>query len=155
MLTAKSEAIMRSGVAISLTLAALALGTATGASAGTVPAGTILVVKTLTSISTKDAVGKQFTARLDQDLAIKGNLVARAGTKFIGKVETSTKIGSSPLTVNLTGVSSHGKTIPIATTGAYKPQSASRGRRRQVTTRDFVLPPGSMLQFQLAQPVTL
>jgi hypothetical protein len=136
-------------------MAALVLATGDGTSAGTIPAGTTLVVKTLSSISTKDAVGKQFAAQLDQDLVVKGNVVARAGTKFIGKVETSTKIGSSPLTVNLTAVSMHGKTIPVTTTGAYKPQSASRGRRRQVTTRDFVLPPGSMLQFQLAQPVTL
>jgi hypothetical protein len=39
--------------------------------AGTTPAGTTLAVKTLNSISTKDAVGKQFTAQLDQDIVVK------------------------------------------------------------------------------------
>jgi hypothetical protein len=123
--------------------------------AGTIPAGTTLAVKTLNSISTKDAVGKQFAAQLDENIVVKGTVVARAGTKFIGKVETSTKIGSSPLTLNLTGMAVDGRTIPIKTTGAYKPESTARGRRRQVTSRDFVLPVGAKIQFQLAQPATI
>ena len=64
-------------------------------------------------------------------------------------------MGPLPLTVNLTAASVHRKMIPVKTTGAYKPQSAARGGRRQVTTRDFVLPPGSKLQFHLAEPLTL
>ena len=123
--------------------------------AGTIPAGATLVVKTLNSISTKDAVGKQFAAQLDQDIVVKGTVVARAGTKLIGKVETSTKVGSSPLTLNLTAIAVDGRTIPIKTTGAYKPESTARGRRRQVTSRDFILPVGAKMQFQLAQPVTI
>ena len=122
-------------------------------SAGTIPAGTALVVETLNSIYTKDAVGKEFTAQLEQNLVVKGSVVARAGTTFIGRVESSTKMGSSPLTVNLTGISVGGRTVPLKTTGAYKPQSMARGRRAKVTTRDFVLPPGSKIQFHLAQPV--
>ena len=121
----------------------------------TIPAGTTLEVKTLNSISTRDAVGKQFAARLDQDIVVKGTVVARAGIKLLGKVETSTKIGSSPLTLNLTAVSIGGREIPIKTAGAYKPESTTRGRRRQVSTRDFVLPVGAKMQFQLAQPVTI
>ena len=123
--------------------------------AGTIPAGTTLMVKTLNTISTKDAVGKQFAAQLDQDIVVKGTVVARAGTKLIGKVETSTKVGSSPLTLNLTAIAVQGRTIPIKTTGAYKPESTARGRRRQVTSRDFILPVGAKMQFQLAQPVTI
>jgi hypothetical protein len=125
------------------------------ASAGTIPAGTTLVVSTMGSVSTKDRVGKEFSVQLDQDVKVKGAVVARAGTKFIGKVETSTKIGNSPLTVNLTRASANGRMVPVKTTGAYKPQSVSRGRKTQVKTRDFVLPPGSKMQFQLAQPVTI
>ena len=121
----------------------------------TIPAGTSLVVKTLNSISTRDAVGKQFAAQLDQDIVVKGTVVARAGTKLIGKVETSTKIGSSYLTLNLTAITVDGKIIPIKTTGAYKPESTTRGRRRQASTRDFVLPLGAKMQFQLAQPVAI
>ena len=123
--------------------------------AGTIPAGTALVVETLDSIYTKDMVGKTFNARLAENLVIKGSVVAPAGTMFVGKVETSTKMGPLPLTVNLTVAKVHAKTIPVTTTGAYKPQSATRGRRRQVTTRDFVLPPGSKLQFHLAKALTL
>jgi hypothetical protein len=125
------------------------------ANAGTIPAGTALVVETLDSIYTKDMVGKTFNARLAENVAINGLVVAKAGTQFVGRVETSTRIGSSPLTVNLTEARVHGKTIPVTTTGAYKPQSATRGRRRQVTTRDFVLPPGSNLPFHLAKALTL
>lgn len=123
--------------------------------AKTIPAGTALVVETLDSIYTKDMVGKTFNARLAEDIVVKGSVVAHAGTKFVGKVESSTKIGRLPLTVNLTAASVHGRTIPVKTTGAYKPQSAARGGRRQVTTRDFVLPPGSKLPFHLAEPLTL
>ena len=123
--------------------------------AGTIPAGTTLAVKTLNSISTKDAVGKQFTAQLDQDIVVKGTVVARAGTKLIGKVETSTKIGSSSLTVNLTAIAVDEKTTPIKTTGAYKPESTARGRRLKETSRVFVLPVGAKMQFKLAQPVTI
>ena len=125
------------------------------AGAGTIPAGTTLVVSTLDSVYTKDRVGREFTVQLDQDVKVKGALVARAGTKFIGRVETSTKIGNSSLTVDLTRASANGKMVPVKTTGAYKPQSVSRGRKTQVKTRDFVLPPGSKMQFQLAQPVTI
>lgn len=126
-----------------------------GANAATIPAGTALVVQTQTSIYTRDMVGKTFIATLAENIVVKGSVVAHAGTKFTGKVESSTKVGSLPLTVNLTGAIVRGKTIPLKTTGAYKPQSAARGRRRQVTTRDFVLPPGSKLEFHLAQPLAL
>jgi hypothetical protein len=123
--------------------------------AGTIPAGTPLVVKTLDSIYTKDSVGKQFSAQLDHDLVIGGVVVARAGTRFVGRVETSTKIGPNPLTVNLTGVTIAGKTIPVRTTGAFKPQSIALGPRQTITTRDFVLPHGATLHFRLAQPLNI
>jgi hypothetical protein len=88
-------------------------------------------------------------------MVIRGNLVASAGTKFVGKIVTSTKFGHSPLSVDLTAVKSGEKLIPIKTTGPFEPQSAKRGSRRQVTTRDFVLPPGAKLEFHLAQAVTI
>ena len=138
--------------ALVISYGSLAIGIA---GAGTIPAGTTLVVSTMGSVSTKDRVGKEFSVQLDQDVKVKGAVVARAGTKFIGKVETSTKIGNSPLTVDLTRASANGKMVPVKTTGAYKPQSVSRGRKTQVKTRDFVLPPGSKMQFQLAQAVTI
>ena len=122
---------------------------------GTIPAGTVLNVKTLDSIYTKDRVGREFTVALDSDLTVKGKVVAPAGTKFIGKIVTSTKVGNSPLSIDLTGVSVKGRVVPVKTSGPVEPQSISRGRKRQVKSRDFVLPPGSNVRFHLAQPVTI
>jgi hypothetical protein len=146
---------MRKHISIFVTVATCSLLTLQLSSAGTIPVGTAIVVKTNTSIYTKDMVRKEFTTHLVQDIVVKGKVVAPVGTDFVGKVETSTKFGPSPLTVDLTGAKLGGKVIPLKTTGAFKPQSAARGKRRQVTTRDFVLPPGSTLQFHLAQPLTM
>ena len=123
--------------------------------AGTIPAGTKIVVKTTGSISTKDIVGKQFTAVLDQDLFVNRNVVAPAGTTFIGKVVTSTKFGNSPLTLDLTAVKANGKLVPVKTTGVFEPTSVQRGRRTKVTTRDFVLTPGTKMEFHLAEAVPI
>lgn len=137
------------------TLLTLSLFSGGLADAGTIPAGTKIVVKTTGSIYTKDIVGKQFTAVLDQDLVINRAVVASAGTTFIGKVVTSTKFGNSPLTLDLTAVKANGKLVPVKTTGVFKPTSAERGRRTKVTTRDFVLTPGTKMEFHLAQTVII
>jgi hypothetical protein len=121
----------------------------------TIPAGSTLRVKTLASIYTKDRVGKEFTVALDSDITAGGKVVAPAGTKLIGRIITSTKVGNSPLSIDLTGIRVHGRVVPVKTSGPIEPQSISRGRQRQVKSRDFVLPPGSKLQFQLAHPVTI
>jgi hypothetical protein len=126
-----------------------------GLTAGTIPAGTVIPVKTLDSIYTKDAVGRQFMAKLDGDLSVKGKVLLPSGTQFVGKIITSTKIGNSPLSVDLTGIKLHGKVISLKTTGAYEPTSVTRGGRRQVSSRDFVLPVGSKMQFHLAQSLTI
>ena len=147
--------ILRSRCSILVLTLGIILGGVGSPRAGTIPAGTTLAVKTKASIYTKDLVGKQFTAELDQNLVIRGNVVAPAGTTFIGKIVTSTKFGNSPLTLDLVAVKSGNKMIPVKTTGPFEPKSAERGRKRQVTTRDFVLPPGATLEFHLAQAVTI
>ena len=144
---------LQNQVCILLTVSLFAL--VASVKAGTIPAGTALVVKTTGSIYTKDIVGKQFTAVLDQDLVVHRSVVAPAGTKFIGKVVTSTKFGNSPLTLDLINVKAAGGSVPVKTTGVFQPQSVERGRRSRVTTRDFVLTPGTTLQFHLAQAVTI
>jgi serine acetyltransferase len=70
----------------------------------TIPAGTTLVVQTIDAISSRAVVGRTFTARLDQDVAVNGKVVLRAGTKVLGKIEASraNPRNSKPLTVNLT-----------------------------------------------------
>src|ERR1700741_3611944 len=86
--------------------------------AATIPAGTTLVVLTLNTIHSNDRVGRTFTAQLNQDVAVNGKVVLRAGTKFHGKIESSQAIprqSTAPLVLNLTDVVANGRTIPIKT----------------------------------------
>ena len=97
----------------------------TGASfavAATIPAGTPLVARTLEPISSHERVGAVVKAELEQDVAISGKVLLRAGTQVIGVVETSFRrpASSGALTVNLTAVSVNGRSVPVHTTGAYK-----------------------------------
>jgi len=128
--------------------------------AATVPAGTTLVVRTLNTIQSTDRVGRTFSAQLDQDVAVNGKVVLRAGTKFDGKIESSqaNPFRSGPLVLNLTDVSINGRTIPIKTASGFQVQNlAMRGgaRARGITVGPFVAPHGLRMQFRLAQPVKL
>jgi hypothetical protein len=49
--------------------------------AASIPAGTVLTVNTVSLITSQDAVGSSFEAKLAQDLSVKGNVLLRAGTK--------------------------------------------------------------------------
>ena len=132
------------------------------ASAATVPAGTNLTVRTLDTISSQDRVGKKFTAQLEQDVAVNGKAVLRAGTKVYGKVESSRALSgpqSRPLTLNLTAISSHGHEVPVVTAQAFQAESTAPtgpgGRVTIVSGSKFVFPHGSKMQFRLAQPLNL
>ena len=128
--------------------------------AATIPAGATLIVRTVDNISSHDRVGKTFTAKLDQDVAVNGKAVLPAGTKVFGKVETSrgNQRSSNPLTVNLTSISIGGRTIPIKTDGAFqleaKPNTA-RQLRTGVSVGPFKVTPGTKMQFRLAQPLNV
>ena len=128
--------------------------------AATVPAGTTLVVRTLNTIQSTDRVGRTFSAQLDQDVAVNGKVVLRAGTKFDGKIESSqaNPFRSGPLVLNLTDVSVNGRTVPIKTVSGFEVRNlAMRGgaRARGITVGPFVAPHGLRMQFRLAQPVKL
>ena len=128
--------------------------------AATVPAGTTLVVRTLNTIQSTDRVGRTFSAQLDQDVAVNGKVVLRAGTKFDGKIESSqaNPFRSGPLVLNLTDVSVNGRTVPIKAVSGFEVQNlAIRGgaRARGITVGPFVAPHGLRMQFRLAQPVKL
>src|SRR5437762_11532710 len=88
--------------------------------AATVPAGTPLIVRTAGGISSHATPGRTFTARLDQDVVINGDVVIRAGTPASGIIESSrgsrSTTSSEPLTLDLTAVSSNGRMVPIKTT---------------------------------------
>ncbi len=126
----------------------------------TIPAGTIIVVRTLDTIHSNDRVGRSFTAQLDQDVAVNGKAVLRAGTKVFGRIEASgaNPRQSTPLTLNLTGVSVNGRTIPIKTVSGFQLENkAKRGRAagRGISVGPFVAPHGTKIEFRLAEPLNV
>ena len=121
--------------------------------AATIPAGTTLVVRTLNSVSSQDKRGKTFRAKLDQDVAVKRNVLLKAGTKVSGRVEST-----SPFTLNLVNLSADGKTIRIQTMQGVQPQMNPRtaqGARHGLSGGNFTVNAGTTMEFQLAQPVNL
>jgi len=128
--------------------------------AGTIPAGTALIVRTVHSVSSHQRVGRKVSFTLDQDILINGKVMLRAGTPATGVVETA--VGdfrkSNALTVNLTAVSVNGRMVPVKTTGAYEPQTASTQKTRSGATvyfRDYTFPHNTKMAFRLAQPLNL
>ena len=128
--------------------------------AATIPAGTTLVVRTVDAISSHEKVGRTFNAQLDQDVAVKGEAVLRAGTKVLGRIEASrgSTRSSNPLTLNLTGISVNGRTVPIKTVSGFqlgaKPLTA-RQAAAGISVGSYVVQPGTKMEFHLAQPASL
>jgi hypothetical protein len=90
-------------------------------SAATIPAGTILTVRTSDPISSKDKAGTKFGAKLDADLTVGNVVVAKAGTVVYGAVQASTQAGrargQSTLDLRLTQLAVNGKQVPLTTSG--------------------------------------
>jgi hypothetical protein len=109
--------------------------------AATIPAGTTVVVRTLNTIHSTDRVGRTFTAQLDQDVALNGKVVLRAGTKFHGKIEASqaNPRNSQPLTLNLTDVSVNGRTIPVKTVSGFQLENKAKVGRARLAVYRLVL----------------
>jgi hypothetical protein len=126
---------------------------------GTIPAGTTLAVQTVSSVSSNDPVGRSFAAKLDQDVAVKGTVLLKAGTKTFGKI-TSSRANprkSEPLTLELTSISVNGRNVAVKT-NSVQPGSPTRTARQAQyghTAGTLVIAPGTKMQFQLIQPVTL
>ena len=127
--------------------------------AATIPAGTTLTVTTVSQFSSKTVVGRSFEAKLAQDVSINGHVVLKAGTKTFGKIATSryNPRKNDPLTVELTSVSVNGRNIAVKT-DAFQPGQGpvtARQARYGHTGGTLVINPGSLMRFQLLQPVTL
>jgi hypothetical protein len=140
----------------------LCVWVATQSSSGaTVPAGTTLVVRTVNAISSHAKAGRTFAAKLDQDVAVKGNVLLRAGTQVAGVIEASRggrSSTSSALTLNLTSVSVNGRVMSIKTTGGFQPQvqaKTARQSRGSFTVGETTFPPGTKLEFRLAESLNL
>ena len=103
-------------------------------------------------------VGRNFEAKLAQDVSVKGHVLLKAGSKVFGKIASSryNPRKNDPLTVELTSVSVNGRNVAVKT-NAFQPGSPPHDGapgavwpyRRHVS--DY---PGTV-QFQLLQPVTL
>ena len=124
----------------------------------TVPAGTVLNVRLLTPVSSKDSPGKVFHVQLEQNIAVGGKVALASGTKLAGKVITSRRLTTSPheLTVDLVAVQFNGHNMPITTTG---PQPLSNNITTMggvsVSRNSYTVASGKRMQFKLARPLTL
>lgn len=92
------------------------------------PAGTLLVVRLATEVSSANAqVGNRFQGFLDQDLAANGRIIAPHGAKVYGvvsAVDAGSKMKGQPtLSVSLTDMLVGGRVVSIRT----QPLSASGG----------------------------
>jgi hypothetical protein len=144
---------------IVLLLVASCVGMAIDARAATVPSGTVLVVKTTTSLSSYDNAGKKFTGHLVRGVTAKGNIALPAGTEVVGVVQSPyVSVGSTsrPMTLKLTGVSVRGQMVAINTQPYEAVASGVAGKHGgRATGNRFVFPPGTILQFQLSQSANL
>jgi hypothetical protein len=127
--------------------------------AATIPAGTTLTASSVSQFSSRAAVGKTFEAKLAQDVSINGRVVLKAGSKVFGKVASSryNSRRNDPFTVELTSVSVNGRSVPVKT-NTFQPGSppvTGRQARYGHTAGTLLVSPGTLMQFQLLQPVTL
>jgi hypothetical protein len=129
------------------------------ADAGTIPAGTTIPVSTVSLITSQDAVGSTFEAKIAQNVSVKGSVVLQAGTKAFGKVSASRRNPrrSEPLAVELTFVEVNGRRVPVKTNSMepHGPPQTARQAQYGHTAGTTVVNPKTSLRFQLLQPVTL
>src|SRR5438477_12436851 len=127
--------------------------------AATIPAGTTLTTSTVSLITSQSVVRRSFEAKLAQDVSVKGNVGLKTGTKVFGKI-TSSRANprkSGPLTVELSSIEVNGRRIPVKTSSvqpAGSPQTARQAHYGH-TAGTTVVNPGTKMQFQLVQAVTL
>ena len=127
--------------------------------AATLPAGTTVTVSTVSAFSSKTVVGRSFEGKLAQDVSVKGQVLLKAGTKAFGKIKTSryNPRKNDPLTVELTSVSVNGRNVAVKTNAFQPGNPPTTGRQAQYghTAGTLLITPGTLMQFQLLQPVTL
>lgn len=127
--------------------------------AATIPSGTMLSVQTVSSVSSQDAVGKTFEAKLDQDVVVNGSVQLKAGTKAFGRIKSSraNPRKSEPLTLELTSISVNGRNLAVKT-NSFEPGSPPRTARQARyghTAGTLLITQGTKMQFQLVQAIVL
>jgi hypothetical protein len=150
---------MKKHTLIWIGIASLAFLTAGMSFGVTIPAGTPLVVRTLHGISSIDAPGTPFPARLDKNVVVNGKVVLPVGTKVSGKVATSkrTHTSSQRFSVDITDVEVGGRSLPIKTAGAVGLENNAYQTRRgvSVSKSSYQVPSGRKIEFRLAKPLNL
>jgi len=125
----------------------------------TIPAGTTVTISTISLITSKTVVGRAFEAKLAQDVSVNGRVLLKAGSKAFGKIKTSryNPRKNEPLTVELTSVSVNGRTVAVKTNPFQPGQGpvTARQARYGYTGGTLVVNPGTLMHFQLLEPVTL
>jgi hypothetical protein len=128
-------------------------------SAATIPAGTTLMVSTVSLVTSQSVVGRSFEAKLAQDVSVKGNVLLKAGTKVFGKIASSraNPRKSGPLSLELALIEVNGRRIAVKTNSMepHGPPQTARQAQYGHTAGTTVVNPGTKMQFQLLQPVTL
>lgn len=132
---------------------------ASSVNAATIPAGTTLIVSTVSLVTSQSVVGRSFEAKLAQNVSAKGNVLLKAGTKVFGKIASSraNPRKSEPLSVELASIEVNGRRIPVKTNSMepHGPPQTARQAQYGHTAGTTVVNPGTRLQFQLLQEVTL
>ena len=127
--------------------------------AATIPAGTTLTVRTVSLVSSKDAVGRTFEAKIDQDVFVKGKVLLKAGTKAFGRIQASraNPRKSEPLSLELASISVNGRNVPVKTSSVQPGSSPRTARevRHGFTVGTLVVNPGTKMEFRLAEPLNL
>lgn len=122
----------------------------------TVAAGTPMMVKTGSQVSSKDKPGRNFSATLEANLLSGDDIVAKAGTQVYGQVISSGKVGRgivvqhADLELGLTQINIEGTMYPIQTSSFSESSTGVILQRGSV-----VIPEGSLLEFKLKQPLTV
>jgi hypothetical protein len=132
---------------------------ASSLNAATIPAGTTLTISTASHFSSQAVVGRSFEAKIAQDVSVKGNVLLKAGTKAFVKI-TSSRANPrkpEPLSVELASIDVNGRRIPVKTNSVepHGPPQTARQARYGHTAGTTLVNPGTRMQFQLLQPVTL
>ena len=150
---------MKTRTLIWIGIASIAFLTAEASFGVTIPAGTLLVVRTLHGISSIDAPGTRFPAELEKEVVVNGKVGLPVGTKGSGRIATSkrTHTSSQRLSVNITDVQVGGRSLPIKTAGAVGLEQSTHKTRRgvSVSTYSYQVPSGRRIEFRLAQPLNL
>lgn len=87
----------------------------------TLPAGTMLLVRMMDSISSRNPAGARFTTKLEYDLPATEGGVIKGGAVIYGRVQSSTQAGRaagrSTLDLRLTQIVIGGQSVPIVSSG--------------------------------------